>query len=287
MYRHLIIMLLCATGSVAANPSAAPGDRLILVGTQLAEIVFAVGAGQRVVATHGYRAHIKGIADVAPIRGFGPMVRSAETLLAFRPSAIWYMEGGIDAPALAALRSLDIPVRAFPSGWQLEDIPDHVRSIAKALERVEAGEVLIEEFQAALQSISGLSSLTPPPSGIFILAGGNRPLLTAGRDSDFDRLISLAGGRNASTHRGYQLLSAEEMLRIAPDIIFLLPEAMPSGQPPLVADLPGVSLTPAARQGRYEAIQGHCLTDFGIETPACVQQLRTSLESLKLPDSTP
>lgn len=277
MLRHLMIIMAFLTTPVVANSPATPGDRLILVGTQLAEIVFAIGAGEQVVATHGYREHIKGISSAAPIRGFGPTVRSAETLLAFRPSAIWYMEGGIDMPTLAALKALGIPLHGFPNGWQLTEVPRHVRSMAAALGRVDAGEALIGKFQASLQSISEMPPITPPPSGIFILAGGNRPLLTAGHDSDFHRLITLAGGKNASVHRGYQLLSAEEMLRIAPEIIFLLPAAISKDQTPGIAALPGVSLTPAARDGRYIAIEGHCLTDFGIETPACVQRLRHAL----------
>ena len=103
-------------------------------------------------------------------------------------------------------------------------------------------------------------------------------MLTAGRDSDFQRLIDLARGVNASTHQGYQLLSAEETMRIAPEVIFLLDEAMPDGQPPVVIDLPGLRLTPAARAGRFVTIDGHCLTDFGIYTPSCVLKLRRDLE---------
>ncbi len=255
-----------------------PGDRLIVVGTQLAEIVFALDAGDRVVATHGYRDHIPGVEAAEAIQGFGPAVRSAETLLSLRPSAIWFMESRIDEPTLDRLRSLNVPLGQFPNGWTLEAVPDHIASIAKALDRTRQGQQLIAQFNAEKQALSTLPPIADPPSAIFILAGGNRPMLTAGRDSDFQRLIDLAGGKNASSHRGFQLLSAEEMVRIAPDIIFLLDEALPAGRPPVVADLPGLRMTPAARTGRFREIAGHCLSDFGINTPACAQRLRDHLE---------
>lgn len=255
-----------------------PGERLILVGTQLAEIVFALGAGERVAATHGYRDHIPSIEQTEAIRGFGPAVRSAETLLAFRPSAVWYMDSRIDEPTLAALAAIGTPLTRFPNAWTIEDIPAHIERIASALDRKAAGKALVADFLDQTAALAALPALDPQPSAIFILAGGNRPMLTAGRDSDFQRLMDLAGGRNASSHRGFQLLSAEEMMRIAPDIIFLLDEALPPGQPPVVAELPGLRFTPAARQGRYREIKGYCLSDFGINTPRCARRLRETLE---------
>lgn len=287
LFKTMLVLSFCLAGSIAwANsspePLADPGDRLILVGTQLSEIVFALDAGHRVAATHGYRGHIPGIDETPAIQGFGPAVRSAETLLSFRPTAIWFMDGRIDEPTLARLRTLDIPLEHFPNSWTLDEVSGHIASIALALNRSEKGQQLIGRFEAEKQALEALPILNDPPTAIFILAGGNRPMLTAGRDSNFQRLMDLAGGQNASTHRGFQLLSAEEMVRIAPDIIFLLDEALPPDRPPIVADLPGLRLTPAARAGRFREIAGHCLSDFGINTPACATRLRTALEQ---PDS--
>lgn len=104
-------------------------------------------------------------------------------------------------------------------------------------------------------------------------------MLVNGRDATFAELIHRAGGRNASQHEGYRLLSAEEMLRIAPDFIFVLDEAIDARGQAIVLDLPGLRQTPAGRNGRIQTIEGHCLTDFGINTPACVGRLRETLET--------
>jgi iron complex transport system substrate-binding protein len=253
-------------------------ERLVVAGQQLNEIIFALGAGDKVVATHGYREHIPGVESAAQVLGFGPMVRSAESLLAFRPTAVWVMDERIDEATLAQLRAVGIPVEQFPKSWTLDQVPDFIGDIARRLSVESAAAAVVTAFSLELAQVRSLQPLVAAPPSIFILAGGNRPMLTAGRDSDFQRLIDLARGVNASTHQGYQLLSAEETMRIAPEVIFLLDEALPDGQPPVVIDLPGLRLTPAARAGRFVTIDGHCLTDFGIYTPSCVLKLRRDLE---------
>lgn len=255
-------------------------ERLVVVGQQLNEIVFALGAGDRVVATHGYRDHIPGIDSAAQIQGFGPMVRSAENLLAYRPTAVWAMKGRVEDTVLQQLSAVGVPVELFPDSWRLEQIPAYIEDIAERLATKDSAQQVIDSFTRQHNKISALSSLEAAPAAIFILAGGNRPMLVAGADSDFQRLMDLAGGVNSSSHRGYQLLSAEETMRLAPEVIFLLDEAMPEGQPPVVTALPGLRLTPAARTGTFITIDGHCLTDFGIYTPACVISLRQSLEKV-------
>jgi|GEM_PF-5334846 len=258
--------------------SAQSQESLVVVGQQLNEIIFALGAGDQVVATHGYREHIAGVDSADQILGFGPMVRSAESLLAFRPTAIWVMDERIDEPTLAQLNSVGVTVEHFPKSWSLDQVPGFIEDIAKRLNVDSAASQVTARFMSDLAQVRALQPLDPAPPSIFILAGGNRPMLTAGRDSDFQRLSDLAGGFNASTHVGYQLLSAEETMRIAPELIFLLDEAMPAGQPPVVIDLPGLRLTPAAKASRFVTIDGHCLTDFGIYTPSCVLKLRHELE---------
>ncbi|RFA34626.1 hypothetical protein [Alkalilimnicola ehrlichii] len=100
-----LIGMALATGCLAAE------QRLVVIGHQLTEIVFALDAGDTVVGVHGYVDHIPGAAELPRLRG--PRQTSAESVLAFRPTDVWIMDGRATPEMAHQLQAVGINVQFF------------------------------------------------------------------------------------------------------------------------------------------------------------------------------
>lgn len=251
------------------------GERLVLIGHQLTEVVFALGAGERVVGVHGYVDHVAGAEALPRLRG--PRQTSAEGVLSLRPTQVWAMEGRGTPEMFERLERVGVPVTLFGGEWTLDDVPERILEVASALGESRAGERLAEQFMAELAAASTVAA-GDRPRAIFVLGGGGRPLLVAGDDTTVAEMIALAGGENVTEHSGYRLLSAEEVMRRAPELILMLPDAVGDGEVPVILALPGLRHTPAAQDGHWQVVPGHCISGgMGLSTPDCIRAIRTAL----------
>lgn len=270
--------LLLLLGLLGSTPSAAaPPERIAVISAPVAEILFALGVGERIVALRGYVDHIPGAERVPRMRDGGPVLRSAEPVLAFRPQALWFSEGQVQPEVLAQLRAVGLALRAFPERFDEDALLATVAELGAEFGKREEAEAVAAQFRAEMEAIRRLPRLDPPPRALFVLAGGNRPQLIAGRDSLFTALIEMAGGLHPAEHEGYKLLSPEALIKLAPEIIFVIGEAIGPDGLPIVFSLPGMGQTPAGRARRFGIIGGHCLGHVGLSWPACVRAVRAAL----------
>lgn len=269
------LFIVAAMGSVTVS---AGEERLVIIGHQLTEIVFELGADDQVVGLHGYVDHIPGAAGLPRLRG--PRQTSAEGVLSFRPTTVWVMEDRASPEMLRQLEGVGVSVVSFPGDWALDEVPRRVVEVAEGLGRREAGEALARRFVEELNAISEM----PPPAprrAMFVLGGGGRPLLVAGKDTTVAKMISLAGGVNVTEHSGYQLLGPEAIMRSAPELILMLADAKRDDGQPVILDLPGIRHTPAAREQRWQVVEGHCISGgMSLSTPACIRAIRRSLDDV-------
>lgn len=272
--RLLTLLLLLIPWQVSAD-----NERLVLIGHQLTEIAFALGAGDSVAGVHGYVDHIAGAEALPRLRG--PRQTSAEGVLSFRPTQVWAMEDRAAPEMFDQLQRVGVPVTLFGGEWTLDEVPERVIEVAQALGQRQDGEQLVEQFAAELAAAAETSA-GYRPRAMFVLGGGGRPLLVAGGDTTVADMIQLAGGENVTEHSGYQLLSAEAVMRSAPEVILMLPDAQQDGDVPVILDLPGIRHTPAAQQAQWHAVEGHCISGgMGLSTPGCISAIRASLREVE------
>ncbi|MFN3630654.1 MAG: ABC transporter substrate-binding protein, partial [Casimicrobiaceae bacterium] len=159
-----------------------------------------------------------------------------------------------------------------------------IRQIAQLLGKVEAGEALIARFREALREVAdAVAKRKKRPRVLFILAGGKRPLIVAGRGTSVAALLELAGAANvAGELDGWKPLSQEAMVAAAPEFILTNRDGLtPTADgTPIALKAPGAAATPAAREGRLVHIADRYLGGIGIHTP---EGLRLLLRELDLP----
>jgi len=141
---------------------------------------------------------------------------SAEELLLARPNMV--LTGNLASSGTnAVLARTGIKTVALGVAPTIADDMQHIRTIAAALDRGDAGEALISDIQESLPStpFSG-----PSVSAIILQNGG----FVAGKGTLQDELLARHGFRNASTQYGlssWGVLPLETLMRNPPMVIFM------------------------------------------------------------------
>jgi iron complex transport system substrate-binding protein len=223
--------------------------RVVSTAPTVTEILFAIGAGDRVVAVSdqcNYPAEVKRLPRVG-----GFFTPSAERVLAARPDLVLAQRGN-PPEFLAALRRAGIPVFAI-APETLEDILTDIRDIGRLTGASDGAARVVESMRARMKTIADRLSDIPeekrPTAFIFIAVG---PVWTAGKGTFQDEAIRAAGARNAGASvTGFKEFSNESLVAADPD--YLLVSTM-TGDPEYmkkqVLASSALKRLTAARQGR-------------------------------------
>lgn len=274
-----------AAASGRARAAVPSTDRLVSIGGAVTEIVFALGAGEQVIAvdsTSYYPPEATQLPDVGYIRQL-----VAEPIIALDPSLVLLLEGAGPPTTIEQLRAAEVPLLVVPDDPSAGGIVEKIRVIAAAIGRESEGDALAKSIEAELTRLGeALSGAEDQPSVLFVLAASNGRLLAAGDDTAAAGIIKLAGGRNAvGNFNGYKPLSAEAAVSAAPDMLLFMDRTLDEiGGLDGIAARPELALTPAVQAGRVKAMDGLLLLGFGPRTPQAVRELAAALHpTLALP----
>ncbi len=208
----------------------APAQRIVSLAPSNTEILFAIGAGQQMVARDSFSDFPADALELADIGG-GFDELDTETILSLDPDLV--LAADITAPEqIQALEDLGLTVYALPNPITLNDMYENLRTVALLTGREAEAEALIAELQARVAAVEEkLAGIEDRPLVFYELDGTdpNAPW-TSGPGTFIDTLITLAGGENvgAVLDGPWGQLSIEELLTQNPDII-LLGDAMWAG----------------------------------------------------------
>ncbi len=271
--------LLTALGACLAPPAhGAAGQRVLVLGGDLAEIAFALGAGGRLVGaddTAVWPPETAALPKVGYMRRF-----SAEGALSLTPDLVLASPAAGPDAALDQLRAAGVAVMAGPPGDGMEAVAAKIAFVGAALGREAQAAALSTQVAAELAALdAALDAVQTRPTVLFLISVGRGAPIASGTGTAADAMIALARGRNAVTDfTGYKPLSAEAALGLSPEVA-LLPahaaEAAGGGAQALAAA--GLSDTPAGRSGRVVVMDGLKLLGFGPRTPEAVAELAAAL----------
>ena len=264
-------------------PAAADASRIIAIdrnGT-LGAIVYSLGLGPRVVG-RDKSTTFRSALGVPVVTETGHAVNT-EKVLDRNPSIV--LTGTDVNPSGAAdqLRAAGVRVEQFSAQRSVASTPDLIRSVARALGVVDAGEKLVARTR---QQIDAARSSIPDPSGdpriAFLYIRGERLTLMAGPGSGADDLIEHLGGVDAGTASGlsapFTQVSTESMMRADPDVILVMTQGADSvGGLDRLLTLPTVAPTRAARHKRVVAMDETQILMFGPDTGLVLDALAKAI----------
>lgn len=281
--RRLLAMLSAAGAGLFAfllltDTQAEIPERIVVAGGGLTEIVFALGAGDRVVGVDQTSTHppeAAGRPQIGYVRRLSP-----EGVLSLTPDLLIATHDAGPEVAFEQLRAAGVPIARAPHARTAEDIPDKIAFVGETIGKGSEAQRLAAEFSAKLDAVRAkVARLDGQPRVLFILSIQNGAPLVGGRDTTADEMIALAGGANAAAEvTGYKPMSREAILAAAPDAVLMMErQAARLGGLEQVLGRPEIALTPAGREGRGIVMDGMLLLGFGPRTPEAVATLARAL----------
>jgi iron complex transport system substrate-binding protein len=198
--------------------AAAPPARVVTLAPHLTELVYAAGAGARIVGTVDTSDYPDAARQIPRI---GDVTRlDAERLLALRPDLVIAWGDGTPAEQLALLKRLGVPSLAMQQN-ALADVPDAVEQLGRLFgtERVANAEATrLRDELARLRA----RYATAAPLRVFYQVW-DAPLYTLGGTQVATEMLGVCGARNvfaAQRHSAFAV-DAESVYAAAPDVVVL------------------------------------------------------------------
>lgn len=272
---------LAAAGALALGGparAAAGASRVVVLGGDLAEIAFALGAGPRLVAADS-TAMWPPEAEALPKVGYLRRL-SAEGILSLVPDLVLASADAGPPAVLDQLRAAGLAVATGPAGTGFDTVAAKIAFVGEALGLAPEAATLAARVEADMARVEAALAAVPDiPSVLFLISVGRGAPMAAGEGTAADAMIRLARARNAvAGFDGYKPLSAESAIGLAPDAI-LLPDHVldAAGTPAQAVAQAGLADTPAGRDGRIVVMDGLKLLGFGPRTPEAVAELARAL----------
>lgn len=265
--------ILAATAARAAN-----FERIVTLGGDITEIVFALGEGARIVgrdSTSVYPEAVFQLPDVGYVRQLG-----GEGILSLKPDSVFATHDAGPPAVLQQIAAAGVTVYQAGEGHSADALLARITMVAEPLGQTAKGDELGAHIRSALARIESLVGAQPSkPKVLFVLSARDGAPMAAGRKTAADAMISLAGGINVfSAHEGYKPLSLEAAAAAAPDAIVMMAHTLEGlGGQEGARQHPALRLTPAAQNGRIHAFDGQFLLGFGPRLPDAVAALAGAL----------
>jgi len=220
MKKFLIVMMLCffLTGPAAAGTP----QRIVSLAPNVTEILYDLGLGKRVIAVSAYCNYPPEVRVKPKIGGMSNP--SLEAIVALKPDRVVLTEDGNPREIAERLVQLKIPIYVFRAK-RLADLPREIRALGIAFgakDRAERRAGKMERQIASYAEKAGYASAPARKKVLFVMQP--EPLIVAGPGTAIDDVLNLLGVQNiaADAPTPYPRFSLEEVIRRAPDIIFMV-----------------------------------------------------------------
>lgn len=240
-------------------------DRIIPLDGTVAEVVFALGRGQNVVATD-LSATYPPEADALPEIGYQRSL-SAEAIAAFNPTVLLATDIAGPEGTINDLRQLGYPVVIIPNEQTSTGPAEKIRAVGAALGMDAAANELADQVQT---EIDAATQTAAAPDGLRVAAlyvRGTSTQLLLGTDTATHWLITAAGGTNIAVEMGVVdsiPISAEAILAQAPDVIIVPQAGLDSvGGVDELLSIGGLAATPAGQSRTVLAYDDQLLLGNG------------------------
>ncbi|TPM38174.1 ABC transporter substrate-binding protein [Mesorhizobium sp. B2-3-4] len=254
-----------------------PATRILTLGSDVTEIVFALGAGERIIAVDRgskYPPEVTGKPNVGYRRQL-----SVEGLAGLRPDLILAAEDSGPPEAVEVLKSLAIPIVFIPQDNTPQGIERKITLVAASLGLEDKGKSVSADVLGAFQAAADLAAKIPPERRKkVVFFHGLVKLSAAGAGTSADAIIRYAGGLNPmDVVQGYKAASEEKLVEMAPDVIVMMSDGKGGPTPEQVFSNRALATTPAAANKALVVLDGAYMIGFGPRTADAIRDLAKAL----------
>jgi len=193
-------------------------ERVVSLAPSLTEMIFAAGAGERLVGVTTYCNFP--VAAQAIQKVSDTQTPNIESIVALQPQVVFVSTASQLESFMRMLDERNIAVFVTKPA-QLDDVFRHLNQFGQMFGTVGTTDEAIGKLQGRVAAVQQKTAGIEPKS-VFVQIS-KEPLFTIGRDSFLTEVITLAGGRSATADipSGYPKLSKETALALDPEVIIL------------------------------------------------------------------
>jgi len=250
--------------------------RIVSLSPSATETLFAVGAGDQVIAVDDESDHPPGV----PRTDLSSYQPNVEAIIDYRPDLV-VMPASVPRDVPAGLRRVGLTVLAEPAPATLGDAYHQLRELGLISGHAEAGRSLARQVR---QRVEREVAAAPAGRQLDFFHELDPDLYTAGPESFIGRIYGKLGLANiaaAAARRAgnpYPQLSSETVVSADPDLIVLADSECCDQSPGKVARRPGWQEVSAVREGAVVAIADDIASRWGPRIPVFVERVVDAME---------
>ena len=242
-------------------PDDAPAlQRIVSISPTATEMVFAIGAGDLVVAVDQF-SYYPEEAPVTDLDGWNPNI---EAIASYEPDLVLMQTSG---DVGASLEALGIEVWAHDAPLAFEDVYVQIEHLGEVTGHTEEAAALVADMRARIDE---LIAAAPDASGLSYYHELDNTLYTVTSSTFIGQVYSLFGLTNVADPAdadgsawGYPQLSDEYLVDADPDVIFLADTVCCGQNAQTVAERPGWDQLTAVQTGQIVELNDDIVSRWG------------------------
>ncbi|MEM1318930.1 MAG: ABC transporter substrate-binding protein [Bacteroidota bacterium] len=271
-----------ATAEEAKGEQAKPDiERIISLSGLLTEVLYELGHLDKIVGrdiTSTYPSEMQEITSLGHVSQL-----NTEGIISLNPQLIFVEDQQIkqQTDVFDQLRNAGIEVVVVPVSRHFDNsikaanvIKSHLPTEDKRIESLNR-QIIADSVKLS----ATLADFDNRPKVLFIYARGAGRLLVAGTNTSASAVIEKSGGQNAiQSFEGFKTMTPESLVEASPEVILMFSSGLASldGKEGL-GQIPGIKQTPAYKNSRIVAMDGHYLTAFGPRAGQAALELAQSI----------
>ncbi len=263
---------------IAATAAAAEARRIVSIIPATTEMLFAMGAGDRVIAVGTYDQFPP---EVSRLPRVGALLDpDVERILSFRPDLVVVYESQTDLRT--QLERAGIPIFLYQHRG-LADVTSTIRALGVRIGLPDRADALADSIEHQIDAVRAKVAGRPRPKTLLVFGrepGSLRGIDASGGVGFLHDMVEAAGGADAlaDIHRQSVTMSAEMVLARAPEIIIELRYSREDRN--AQADMKAwnaVASVPAVRNGRVYLLEGQEFVVPGPRVASAVERLARTI----------
>ena len=194
---------------------AAPARRIVSLTPHITELLFAAGAGDRMVGTAQYSDYPPAARSLPRVGGHA---LDLEAIVALKPDLVLGWKSGNAAASVARLRALGLTVHLSEPG-RIEDIAGELERIGLLAGTGAAADAAAKAFRERYAKLAARYSRRPPVTVFYQI--WKQPLMTVNGKQIISDAIRLCGGRNVFEQLPVlaPTVTVEAVIAVNPEVI--------------------------------------------------------------------
>lgn len=199
--------------------------RIVSLGPSATEILFAIGAGNKIVARTAFCDYPEEVSKLPSVGGFSSASDNLEAIISYRPDMV-YLFAGMHDSFIKPLEELGITV-FVSDATSILAVEEEILAVGKLTGCEDNAEKVVNEMNAELESISRKVADAKMKSDRkeykMFWQIWDDPLVTAGKTSFINDIIEASGWINifGNVEQAYPVVSDEAVISAKPNYVIM------------------------------------------------------------------